>query len=151
MVNYALTVCQGGSYYTAYFEEEGEMMEFIIVGAGGFFGSCLRYGLTRITNTVAGAFPLGTLLSNVIAGILIGFIIGLEEHTDMIAPRIKLFITTGLLGGLSTFSTFSLESVALFKTGKYMLAFGNIFLNLGLSLVGVVLGMLAAKMLLKRA
>ncbi len=123
------------------------MLEFGAVGIGGFIGSCLRYGLTKTCDYFQISFPLGTLLSNVIAGIMIGFIIGLEKQSVSIEPKTKLFLTTGLLGGLSTFSAFSLETVIFFSNGKYGLATGNIVLNLGLSILGVVIGMFFAKMI----
>jgi CrcB protein len=127
------------------------MLEFIFVGLGGFIGSCLRFALTKLTNQFSLNFPYGTLLSNVIAGLLIGFVIGLEQQSVTLNPKTKLFLTTGLLGGLSTFSTFSLETVNLFQGGKYLLATGNIALNLVLSLCGVILGMVCAKAIFKKA
>jgi CrcB protein len=124
------------------------MLEFLVVGIGGFVGSCARFALTKLL-TAAGyiAFPFATLLSNVIAGLLIGFIIGLEQQSISISPRAKLFLTTGLLGGMSTFSTFSLETINFFQDGKYLHASANILLNLALSLIGVVVGMYVAKKL----
>lgn len=122
------------------------MIEFIVVGAGGFLGSCLRFAITRLTQYMGLNFPLGTLLSNVIAGLFIGFIIGLEQQSAAIPPKAKLFLTTGLMGGLSTFSAFSLETVNLFSNGKHLIAASNILLNLGLSLLCVVLGMSLAKL-----
>ncbi|MPM78096.1 putative fluoride ion transporter CrcB [bioreactor metagenome] len=127
-----------------------DLTEFLIVGIGGFLGSCARFSLTKLSACLKWNFPLGTLLSNVIAGILIGLIIGLEPHVLWITPKKKLFLTTGLLGGLSTFSTFSLETINLFSDGKYLMALGNILLNLALSLFGVILGMCFAKMVLKK-
>ena len=106
------------------------MAEFIVVGIGGFIGSCMRFGLTKLSNTFCITFPYGTLLSNVIAALCIGFIIGFGQQSASIAPKVKLFLTTGLLGGLSTFSTFSLETVNLFKANKPLIASGNILLNL---------------------
>lgn len=125
------------------------MREFLFVGLGGFIGSYLRYVITKGSTFFPVPLPLGTLISNVIAGILIGFIIGLERNSLLIPPRMKLFLTTGLLGGLSTFSTFSLETIDLFMSGKYLASFGNITLNLGLSLLGVLVGMTLSKALLK--
>jgi len=121
------------------------LTDFLVVGIGGFIGSCLRFSFNKITEHFAVIFPFGTLLSNVIAGLAIGFVIGL----DIFSPKSRLFITTGLLGGLSTFSTFSLETVNLFNSGKYLLGALNILLNLGLSLFGVALGMFFAKALKK--
>ncbi|MGL4607176.1 MAG: fluoride efflux transporter CrcB [Eubacteriaceae bacterium] len=127
------------------------MLDFIVVGIGGFIGSCFRFALTKIFSYSQFLFPFGTLFSNVIAGLLIGFIIGLENQSILILPKTKLFLTTGLLGGLSTFSTFSLETVNLFRDNKPFLASGSIFLNLILSLLGVVIGLIIAKFVVKRA
>jgi len=123
------------------------LTDFLVVGIGGFIGSCLRYALTKMTIYFGISFPLGTLLSNIIAGIAIGFIIGLGTFS----PKSKLFLTTGLLGGLSTFSAFSLETITLFSEGKYLLSIVNILLNLGLSLSGVILGILLARLILIKA
>jgi len=117
------------------------MLELLFVGVGGFLGSCLRYAVTKLSAHWFAVFPLGTLLSNVIAGVLVGFIIGLERSVAPLPPRAKLLLTTGLMGGLSTFSTFSLETVDLFQAGSYGLGAVNIALNLALSLGGVLLGM----------
>jgi len=127
------------------------IMEFIVVGIGGFIGSCLRFLLTKMTSHFAVQIPCGTLLSNVIAGLFIGFIIGMEQQTGNLSPKTKLFLTTGLLGGLSTFCTFSLETVNLFQEGKLLWASANIALNLCLSLFSVVLGMFCAKVIFKKA
>lgn len=125
-------------------------MAFVYVGIGGFLGSCLRYLLNITFKNLAIAFPMGTLLSNVMAGLLIGFIIGMERQTGLISPQMKLFLTTGLLGGLSTFSTFSLETVELFSSDKYLTCALNISLNLLLSIFGVVIGMAAAKLIFQK-
>ena len=66
--------------------------------------------------------------------------------TDLISPNLKLFLTTGIMGGLTTFSTFSYETISLLGDGKYLLGVGNIFLNLILSLGGVILGTSICKM-----
>ena len=125
------------------------MFEFLAVGAGGFLGSCARFALTRVMQNYYDKFPFGTLLSNVIAGLLIGFIVGLEQQAVRISPRTKLFLTTGMLGGLSTFSTFSLETITFFQGGKYFVATANVLLNLCLSLIGVAVGLYLAKTIVK--
>jgi CrcB protein len=89
------------------------MMEFIVVGIGGFIGSCLRFAINKTSIHITPAFPLGTLLSNVIAGFFIGIIFGIDQNFGIIRPKMKLFLTTGLMGGLSTFSTFSVETINL--------------------------------------
>lgn len=127
--------------------EDIAMLEFLVVGAGGFFGSCLRYGITRLSAFFAISLPMGTLISNMIAGFFIGFILGIERSSTAISERAKLFLATGLLGGLSTFSTFSIETVDLFRAEKYMLAAGNIALNVVISFALVALGMMLAKLI----
>lgn len=113
-------------------------------------GSCLRFALTKLANSFAGFLPFGTLCSNILAGFFIGFVIGLEPSPLAPTPRAKLFLTTGLCGGLSTFSTFSLETVVLLRDGNYPMALLNILLNLGVSLLAVIGGMVVAKTLFKK-
>ncbi len=125
--------------------------EFLAVGLGGFIGACLRFAITKATLLLQWSFPLGTLLSNVVAGVAIGVIIGLEQHSVTLAPKTKLFLTTGLLGGLSTFSTFSAETVQMLGDGRYLVASGNILLNLALSLLGVGGGLFIVHALFKKA
>jgi CrcB protein len=126
-------------------ERETEMiLEFTAVGAGGFIGACLRYGLTRVLPFTA--FPLATLCANVIAGLAIGVMFGLDAASPL-PPKLKLFVNTGILGGLSTFSTFSLETVHLFQDGRYALGGGYVLISLALSLIGVAAGMSIAKSL----
>lgn len=133
------------------------MLEFVCVGVGGFVGSCLRFALNKASGHIASFFPpgnllpLGTLLSNALAGLLIGFFIGLEQNHITFSPKTRLLITTGFMGGLSTFSTFNMETVMLFQSGKHILAAGNIILNLTLSFLFLFLGMACAGFLLKKA
>ena len=127
------------------------MTEIFCVGAGGFIGANLRYGLTKLFAVTSISLPMGTLLSNIIAGFFIGVFIAAENITGMPTGRQKLFLTTGLLGGLSTFSAFSLETVQLFQSGRHLLGVANVGLNLCLSILGVILGMAAVKLLLKQS
>lgn len=125
------------------------MIEFLLVGAGGFIGCCLHFFITKLMLPMPVQMPLATLFSNIIAGFLVGFLTGMEKETSFITPRAKLFLTTGMLGGLSTFSTFSMETINLFLASDYIRAFGNIIFNLIFSFLGVLLGMFTAKMLFK--
>ncbi|WP_066645450.1 fluoride efflux transporter CrcB [Christensenella timonensis] len=125
------------------------MIEFLVVGAGGFIGCCLRFLITKLMMPLPVQMPLATLFSNIIAGFLVGFLAGMEKQTSFITPRAKLFLTTGMLGGLSTFSTFSMETINLFLASDYARAFGNIVFNLIFSFLGVILGMSVSKLLFK--
>ncbi|MDR3205022.1 MAG: fluoride efflux transporter CrcB [Deltaproteobacteria bacterium] len=125
------------------------MHSVLFVGIGGFFGACSRYLITQIMKEFFPKFPFGTLLSNLLAGFLIGFIIGFERHSASLDNNLKLFLTTGLLGGLSTFSTYSLETIVMIENGQYAAAVANTLLNLSLSLIFVVFGLIAVKILLK--
>ena len=116
-------------------------INIICVGCGGFLGAISRYIISIYTSKqFLFKIPLGTLIVNVLGGFLIGFIMELTIKNNFISPQLKLFLTTGIMGGLTTFSTFSYETIVLIKEGNILLAILNILLNLILSLLGVVLG-----------
>ena len=115
-------------------------MEILCVGLGGFIGAISRYLISmQASKFFTGRIPIGTLFVNILGGLLIGFILELNSKTNVISPQMKLFLTTGLMGGLTTFSTFSYETVGLFSDGSYISAMVNIILNVILSLIGVVI------------
>ncbi|MFZ7131547.1 MAG: fluoride efflux transporter CrcB [Eubacteriales bacterium] len=122
------------------------MLKLLYVGIGGFIGACLRYSISvNASQLWSTKLPYGTLIVNVAGGILIGIIMELSFTTDLISPDLRLFLTTGLMGGLTTFSTFSYETITLYSDGSYMLATINTCLNLFLSLGGVVVGNTVSK------
>ncbi len=117
------------------------MLNIILVGAGGFLGACLRYIVTLNSAKVFGTdFPYGTLIVNVTGGIVIGIIMEFSQNSGMVSDNMKLFLTTGIMGGLTTFSTFSYETISFFAGGNYILAILNAGLNVFLSFSGVLLG-----------
>ncbi|MDR2884961.1 MAG: fluoride efflux transporter CrcB [Deferribacteraceae bacterium] len=116
------------------------MIELALVGIGGFIGACCRYLITLFFLKVIPAFPFGTLCANVVAGLLIGLLVGMNLDV-----KSRLFLVTGLLGGLSTFSAFSLETVNMLNEARYLAAAANILLNVGVSLACVFLGMWIVK------
>ena len=121
-------------------------INIICVGCGGFLGAISRYIISIYTSKqFLFKIPLGTLIVNVLGGFLIGLIMELTIKNNFISPQLKLFLTTGIMGGLTTFSTFSYETIVLLKEGNILLAILNILLNLILSLLGVVLGNIVIK------
>ena len=119
----------------------------LVVGCGGFIGASLRYVISLNSAKTFGVdFPYGTLIANIIGAIIIGLVMELSLNSSLITPNVRLFLTTGMMGGLTTFSTFSFETVAMIMNGNAIVGSINIILNLGLSLVGVVIGQYIARL-----
>lgn len=117
------------------------MMSIVFVGLGGFIGASMRYIISLYASkTFTLKIPIGTLTVNILGSLIIGIIMELTLKTSLISPQMKLFLTTGFLGGLTTFSTFSYETMELIEKGDILLAILNIVLNLFLSLGGTILG-----------
>ena len=114
------------------------MQKIFYVGIGGCIGAVLRYLIS--SKIGEGQIPIGTLFVNVLGGFLIGMIMEICISTEFVSPNMRLFLTTGVLGGLTTFSTFSYETVQLFSNGDLKHGIFNILLNLSLCLIGVLLG-----------
>lgn len=110
------------------------MRAFLIVGAGGFVGATLRYGVNTLTVGRAGTFPLGTLIVNVLGCFCLGLMAAWFDERPDLSPEWRLVIGTGFLGALTTFSTFGVESLDLMRAGEPRLAMVNITLNLVLGL-----------------
>lgn len=112
----------------------------LAVGLGAAGGAWLRWALSLRLNGATAAWPMGTLASNLIGGYLVGVALAwFARHPDL-APHWKLLIVTGFLGGLTTFSTFSAEVVALLQQARWAMAAGLIGLHLAGSLTMTVAG-----------
>lgn len=113
--------------------------EFLMVGAGGFLGSGLRYTLVISVQRLfpATSFPYGTVTVNLIGCFLIGYLATTLETRELAEPALKLFLLAGLLGGFTTFSAFSYENLLLVQNSRAGLA----LLNVG---VQVIFGFMAA-------
>lgn len=94
---------------------------------GGGFGAVLRYGISCLTFKSNSGFPFATFIANLIACLILSILVITIKDLD---PKIKYFIGTGLCGGLSTFSTFSLETFDLIQNGQYGLCLTYILLSL---------------------
>jgi CrcB protein len=125
------------------------MIEALLVGLGGAIGCVIRYLVTRISLELMPGFPWGTLLVNATAGLAVGALLGLTGQMDVLSERTRLFVVVGILGGMSTYSTFSAETFSMLQEHQYLLAIGNILLNMGLSLGMVTLGWLLVTALLE--
>jgi CrcB protein len=112
----------------------------IFCGAG--LGALLRAGFNLATVSFAVTLPLGTFISNMVGGYLIGIAVAFFGNNPSLSPEWKLFIVTGFLGGLTTFSSFSAEVVGFLQRGEVTWALGTALMNLVGSLVLTFLGIL---------
>jgi CrcB protein len=125
-------------------------LPIIAVFGGAGCGALLRWWLGGWLNPVFPTVPLGTLAANLIGGLLVGLASGFFSHQGGLAPEWRLLIITGFLGGLTTFSTFSAEVVALLARQQYAWAMGTASLHLIGSLVLTGLGIVVANALFVR-
>lgn len=118
------------------------MRHLLIVGLGGFFGATGRYVLSGYVQSVSDSieFPYGTLVVNVLGCFLIGLLAQLADTRGVFGPEFRSFVFIGMLGALTTFSTFSIETLNLLTDGESGLAGLNVCTNLGLCLLAVWLG-----------
>jgi CrcB protein len=112
------------------------MLQVLVIGFGGFLGTIARFGLSGfVQKLVGGSFPLGTLAVNILGCLVIGILMYLIEDRSMFGPTARLFLTMGLLGGFTTFSSFGCETLDLLRDGDYRSAVINVgasvFLGLG--------------------
>jgi len=105
------------------------------VGVGAALGAWMRWALGSTLNPAFPTLPLGTLAANLAGGYLIGIAIAFFAQNASIPAEVKLFVITGFLGGLTTFSTFSAEAVTLLARAQYGWAMVMILLHLGGSIV----------------
>lgn len=122
---------------------------FVAIGVGGAFGCWLRWGLGIVLNPLFPTLPLGTLAANLAGGLLIGCMMGLFDHFQALSPVLRLFVFTGFLGGLTTFSTFSAESATLLLRQQYLWFGGHVAAHLAGSLAMTVVGIWLARGLLR--
>lgn len=108
-------------------------LSILAVGVGGALGSLFRWLLGLRFNALFPNLPLGTLAANVIAGYVIGVAVAWFARFPGVSTEWRLFVITGLMGGLSTFSTFSAEVVSHLEQGRYGWAAGEIAIHVGAS------------------
>lgn len=124
-------------------------MNFLIVFLGGGLGAMLRHGVNLLVTRSAGtSFPYGTLIVNVSGSLLMGAIIGFFAFKGQASQHWRLLLTTGVLGGYTTFSTFSLEAVLLYERRQPLAAALYVFASVGLALLALVGAMAAMRLML---
>jgi CrcB protein len=116
------------------------MKIILAIGTGSFLGGVLRYLFSQsIQSRFLYAFPFGTLTVNIVGCFLIGIVFGISERGNM-SHEWRLFLAVGLLGGFTTFSAFSNETVGLLRDGQFFYASAYILASVALTLVATFLG-----------
>lgn len=122
------------------------MREIFVVGVGGFCGAVARYWLSGWAQRLAGnAFPLGTWLVNILGCFALGALIGAADSRLILSAEARLFLAVGVLGSLTTFSTFSFETVELLRGSQFGPALANVAGNLIVGCAALVLGRLLVR------
>lgn len=113
----------------------------------GAAGCLIRYWLSGMVNRLLGShpFPLGTLVVNLVGAFFIGLIMELSIRSTMLPHTLRVALTIGLMGGLTTFSTFSMETFTLLERGQIMVAFANVLLSVSLCLLATWAGIITIR------
>lgn len=119
------------------------MNKYLIVGVGSALGGMLRYWLSNfVYKFLQPIFPFGTLAVNILGTFLLGIIFFFLDSQELLSPSMRIFLTIGLCGGLTTFSTFSYETFIFIEDTQYLFAFLNILSNIILTLLSLALAYL---------
>ncbi|MEI7899030.1 MAG: fluoride efflux transporter CrcB [bacterium] len=124
-------------------------MPFLVVGAGGFIGSVMRYALSLLGQRFSVTFPHGTLWSNLLGCLVIGAVAGLSAKTEVLSPTMRLLLATGLCGGFTTMSTFTYELFKFVQDSEYLYASGYFVLTFTGCAAMFCLGMAAVSLMAK--
>lgn len=127
------------------------MARIFWIGLGGFVGTVARYLLAGWVTTAMGPeFPWGTLAVNAAGSFLLAFLMGMDMHTGAMPPTFRMAITTGAMGGFTTYSTFNYETMRLLQERAWLMGALNIGATLLVCLVAGLLGWAAASLLFAR-
>ena len=125
------------------------MTDLLLVGLGGFIGAASRYGVVLGVSRLLGqpSFPWGVLAVNVVGSLLIGVLAGLAESRQLFGSGARLFLFVGVLGGFTTFSAITNDTLTLLRNAAYLSAAANVLLTVALGLAAVAVGYAAARAL----
>jgi fluoride exporter len=118
---------------------------FVAIGVGAAIGAWIRWGLGIALNPVFPTLPFGTLTANLLGGLLMGLAMEVITRHAIMSPEMRLFVTTGFLGGLTTFSTFSAEMTTLLLRREWMWAAAGLAAHVAGSLVMTVVGIVLVR------
>jgi fluoride exporter len=121
-----------------------QLKTILAVSCGAALGALLRLALSSRFNAIGFFVPLGTLLSNLIGGYLVGVLLGFLSQAPALSPAWRLFLITGFCGGLTTFSTFSVEVVQMLEQGRTGIALTTISIHVLGSLLMTWAGLASA-------
>jgi fluoride exporter len=123
------------------------MVNALLVMLGGGIGALARYWLQGVVHRSTGpGFPYGTVVVNVAGCFVIGLLmVGMEERF-LVNPSLRVFLTVGILGGFTTFSSFSYETIALLRDGEVLFGAMNVIVSVTVCLAATYLGTVAAKL-----
>ena len=123
------------------------MTDVLLVGAGGFIGAASRYGVLMGVSRLLGqpTFPWGVLVVNVVGSLIIGALMGLAETRQLFSAEVRLFLFVGILGGFTTFSAVSNDTLVLLRNAAYLQAAANVLLTVTLGLAAVAIGYATAR------
>lgn len=121
-------------------------MQIFYIGLFGALGCISRYLMSGWVYALAGrGLPWGTLVVNVVGSLLLGFLMESGLRSTVLPAQVRMGITTGFMGGFTTFSTFSYETVRLFEEGSTLQAGANVMLNMIVCVVFAALGIYLAR------
>lgn len=122
------------------------MINYIVISVGAAIGGAFRYGLASfIQKRVESFFPYGTLIVNILGSFALGFIMYYLDEKEILSPQMRLFLTVGLCGGFTTFSTFSYETLNLMRNSQFLLASANVLGNVFICLIAIYLAYIFSK------
>jgi len=128
-----------------------DVTRFLLVCAGGAAGTAARYLTALWAGAAFGpAFPIGTLIVNVAGSFLIAFLMQIGVATEWMSTDVRIMLTTGVMGGFTTYSTFNYETTSYFREGAWLIGFANIAVTLIGCLVAGVAGLAVARLFVGR-